>query len=191
MVSTYAVAHRIISDQFRSRSRALNVTILALNAILGSAIFGTLRCDGEYAEPIRMATGALSVVIAVLTAIQQALDYRKRGEDHSNAQKQYAKIKQRMELLDEVRHVPVVDIETTEMNSEWCALLEDWATVKQDAPNVSRRTSGQGWRALSGVKLGLHRSCLLPSPPSPSPSPPPTSPPLTLRSPGHPPIRPK
>ena len=86
----------MVADQFKWRARVISVLLLALQAILGSSIFSTLRCGGEYAEAIRLATGVLSVVIAVLSAFQQALDYSKRAEEHSNAQKQYAKIKQRM-----------------------------------------------------------------------------------------------
>ena len=56
-----------------------------------------------------------------------------------------------MELLKEVRHVPVVNEDSTQMNSEWVALLDDWAAVDQDAPWISRRTSGRGWKALTGT----------------------------------------
>ena len=134
----------------KSGARVVNVILVALNTIIGSAVFSSLADDGDgdvnYKLPLRTAAGVLSMAVAVLSAVSMQLNYSGRADAHKSMKRLLGRIKHRMEILIEVRSVPLVNNNT--LNDEWRAVIKDWEDLEADAPHVS-----PDWLEQAQVKI--------------------------------------
>ena len=128
----------------------MNVTLVALNTIIGSAVFSSLADDDDgdvsYKLPLRTAAGVLSMVVAVLSAVSIQLNYNGRADAHKSMKRLLGRIKHRMEILVEVRGVPLVNGDR--LNDEWRAVIKDWEDLEADAPHLPA-----DWLALAQADI--------------------------------------
>lgn len=153
------LGHRELAERCERRARYLNVTRVILNAIVSSAIFTSIgetnsEEDNDKQYILQVGAGALSILVAVLTAVSSALDYEGRREAHSNAKRAFAKIKHQMEMLLFIKQTPlVISSENREneeemlqwqeepqilldMAPEWRDIVKAWEEVDADSPDV-------------------------------------------------------
>lgn len=89
-------AHHEFATKYGRRATELNVLLVALNAVVSSAIFTSLQ-ESSYSAAVRFLAGVLSLSVAVLTAIKSQLKYDELAEAHRNAQRGFEKVRHRME----------------------------------------------------------------------------------------------
>ena len=139
MVKAHTIVHDQLATLFLRRARVVNVILVALNTIIGSAIFSSLDDAGDgdvnYKVPLRTAAGVLSMLVAVLSAVSFQLNYNGRADAHKSMKRLLGRIKHRMEILVEVRSVPLVKCDR--LDDEWSAVIKDWEDLEADAPHVS------------------------------------------------------
>lgn len=73
----------------------LGIPVVALSAIVGTAVFATLTEDVD--SRIRIAAGSLSVIAAVLASIQTFLRFGERAEQHRVAAERWSAIRREIE----------------------------------------------------------------------------------------------
>ena len=150
MVKAHSIVHDNLATLFLRRARVLNVTLVALNTIIGSAVFSSLADDGDgdvsYKLALRTAAGVLSMVVAVLSAVSIQLNYNGRADAHKSMKRLLGRIKHRMEILVEVRGVPLVNGDR--LNDEWRAVIKDWEDLEADAPHLPA-----DWLALAQAQI--------------------------------------
>ena len=150
MVKAHNIVHDNLATLFLRRARVLNVTLVALNTIIGSAVFSSLADDDDgdvsYKLALRTAAGVLSMVVAVLSAVSIQLNYNGRADAHKSMKRLLGRIKHRMEILVEVRGVPLVNGDR--LNDEWRAVIKDWEDLEADAPHLPA-----DWLALAQAQI--------------------------------------
>ena len=73
--------HQLLTSRYRSFARAMNVLIVSLNAIIGSAVFTSLA-DSQASYPLRCFAGVISMVVAVIAAVKSELNFDGLHEQH-------------------------------------------------------------------------------------------------------------
>lgn len=127
-------AHQQLTSRYRSNARTLNVVTVALNAMVGSAIFSSLA-DSEASFYLRSLAGCFSMVVAVIAAVKSELNFDGLHEQHRMAHRGYDRLKQKLETFRQVRFIsPVSD--DGELNEEWAMFLEEVNTQNNDAPTI-------------------------------------------------------
>lgn len=127
-------AHQQLTSKYRSHARTLNVVIVALNAMIGSAIFSSLA-DSKMSFWLRSFAGAVSMIVAVIAAVKSELNFDGLHEQHRMAFRGYDRLKQKLETFRQVRFVsPVSD--DGQLNAEWADFLEEVNTHNTDAPTI-------------------------------------------------------
>ncbi|HEV8259770.1 MAG TPA: SLATT domain-containing protein [Burkholderiales bacterium] len=123
-------AHYASADLFRLLNYIVGVPAVVFASIVGTAIFADLAND----RPRALAVGAVSILAAVLAALQTFLRFSERAAQHATAADWYSAIRRDIE---ETLHLPVesrgkakdcLDRARKEMNR-----------VTQDAPELSVR----------------------------------------------------
>lgn len=113
----------------------MNLSMVAANTLIGSAIFSSLGSSPE-SEALRYIAGILSCFVAILSAVKMQLNYDGRAEAHHNAQRSWSRVKRKMEVLFEVRGLPLVDNQGS-MHKEWQLAVSEWEQLEADSPHVS------------------------------------------------------
>lgn len=75
--------------------RRLGVPATALTALVGTGVFATLQADPGLG--LRIATGTIAIVAAVLIALQTFLRQAERAEQYREAARSYSRIRRRIE----------------------------------------------------------------------------------------------
>lgn len=70
---------------------------VALSAVVGTAVFATLQQQSSFW--LQFGVGAMSVIAAILTALQSTLRYQELAEKHRGAGAKYNAIGREIELL--------------------------------------------------------------------------------------------
>jgi hypothetical protein len=76
--------------------RRLGIPAVALSAVVATAVFATV--ENQPALGWRIATGAVAVAAAVLTALQTFLRHQERAEQFRSAARSYGRLRRRIEL---------------------------------------------------------------------------------------------
>ncbi|MGW6904966.1 SLATT domain-containing protein [Streptomyces sp. NPDC054940] len=95
-VRIFHIAHERSASSFHNRSRQYGVASLTLSAVVGTAIFATINESPDLA--LQILAGLLSVLAAVLAALQSFLGYPQLTEQHRQAVLEYGRIRRRMEV---------------------------------------------------------------------------------------------
>jgi hypothetical protein len=76
---------------------AIGIPAVALSAIVGTTVFASLSSATQLDKWVQFAIGTISVVAAVLTALQTLLRLSERADQHRNAASQYSTIRRNIE----------------------------------------------------------------------------------------------
>lgn len=94
-------AHYLLATRLRRRNLLLGVPAVAASAIVGTSLFASLADETNDLVPeLRIAIGALSLVAAVLAAMQTFLRFAERSERHIQAGDWYAAITRKIDQLE-------------------------------------------------------------------------------------------
>jgi len=102
-----------------------------LSAIVGTSVFSAMARPVSNAQ--LTATGLLSVLAALLTALHTFLDYPKRAQSHAEAATVFGALRRKLELLV----VSGSDHETTQ--EEMIAINSEWKLLDKTAPPMPQR----------------------------------------------------
>lgn len=107
--SIVAVGHYRAALRYSRIHLALAIPTIILSAAVGTAVFATLQQQSCFW--LQFIVGAMSVIAAILTALQSTLRYQELAEKHRGAGAKYNSIGREMELL---RTYPEISAEKIE-----------------------------------------------------------------------------
>ncbi len=107
--SVVAVGHYRAALRYSRLHFGMALPTVGLSAIVGTAVFATLQQQSSFW--LQLAVGAMSVLAAILTALQSTLRYQELAEKHRGAGAKYNAIGREIELL---RAYPEIDAEKVE-----------------------------------------------------------------------------
>ncbi|WP_189191522.1 SLATT domain-containing protein [Streptomyces albiflavescens] len=142
-VRIFHVAHERSASSFHKRSRQYGVASLTLSAVVGTAIFATL--NESPALTLQILAGLLSVLAAVLAALQSFLGYPQLTEQHRQAVLEYGRIRRRMEVA--LAGDP--ELITSELLSAFATELD---TLRLTAPSLSQRVHDRAVQDVDGAE---------------------------------------
>jgi hypothetical protein len=90
-------AHFISWEEHSRWNRLFGIPVVILTALVGTAIFSTLQ--QEPGLHWRILAGGISILAAVLSALQTYLNYSEQAAKHKEAGGGYAEIRRRFDLL--------------------------------------------------------------------------------------------
>jgi len=93
-----ARAHNIASESFARRNLYLGVPAAVIAAVVGSSIFASLSGDGKNIY-LLITTGALSILAAVLSALQTFLKYSEIAQSHKVAKDGYESVRRNIDIF--------------------------------------------------------------------------------------------
>ena len=123
-------AHYAASDMFRLLNYFVGVPAVVFASIVGTAIFADLAND----RPRALAVGAISILAAVLAALQTFLRFSERAAQHATAADWYSAIRRDIE---ETLHLPVESRGNAKERLD--NVRKEMNRVAQDAPELSVR----------------------------------------------------
>jgi hypothetical protein len=83
-------AHRLLADKSRRYNYRLGIPIILLTTLVGTSSFYSLADLGQTRTSIAIATGIISVLAAVLAALQTFLHFEDDSKVHSEAATSFA-----------------------------------------------------------------------------------------------------
>jgi hypothetical protein len=93
-------AHYFLASRLRQRNLWLGIPTVVFSAVVGTSLFATLaQPNAEIPIALGVSVGLLSVVAAVLAALQTFLRFSERAEKHVVAGDWYAAISRRIDEL--------------------------------------------------------------------------------------------
>lgn len=107
--SVVAVGHYRAALRYARIHLALAIPTIILSAAVGTAVFATLQQQSCFW--LQFVVGAMSVIAAILTALQSTLRYQELAEKHRAAGAKYNAIGREIELL---RTYPEINAEKIE-----------------------------------------------------------------------------
>ncbi|AHL34726.1 hypothetical protein CD58_18290 [Pseudomonas brassicacearum] len=107
--SVVAVGHYRAALRYSRLHFWLALPTVGLSAIVGTAVFATLQQQSNFW--LQLGVGAMSVIAAILTALQSTLRYQELAEKHRAAGAKYNAIGREIELM---RILPQIDAEKVE-----------------------------------------------------------------------------
>lgn len=90
-----AKAHYALANRCRRRNVLLGVPVVVFSTVVGTSLFATLN-EANVDSDIRLAIGTVSVLAAVLAALQTFLRFAERAERHVIAADWYAAVRRGM-----------------------------------------------------------------------------------------------
>jgi hypothetical protein len=93
-------AHYLLASRLRTANLWIGIPAVVASAVVGTSLFATLAdTNGTLVDStgLRIFIGSLSVVAAVLAAVQTFLGFAKRAEQHVQAADWYAAIRRKIE----------------------------------------------------------------------------------------------
>jgi hypothetical protein len=133
--------HYEAADYYSKAHNAIGIPVVILSSIVGTTVFATLQKQVDVR--IQIAVGALSVIAAVLTALQTFLRYSERAEKHRSTAAAYAVVRHR---LERVTNTPVTI--RPPLKELIDAISGQVDSLSQSAPNVPERV----WRRVQVLK---------------------------------------
>lgn len=115
-------AHYSMATRLRRRNVWLGLPVVILSTVVGTSVFATLSRDTATPDSLKVVVGSLSVLAAILAALQTFLRFAARGEQHTLAADWYAAVRREMEEIMATPHaqrekpVPTLDRLRKEMN---------------------------------------------------------------------------
>ncbi|MBC3239530.1 DUF4231 domain-containing protein [Pseudomonas lurida] len=107
--SIVAVGHYRAALRYSRQHFWITMPTVALSAVVGTAVFATLQQQPSFW--LQFSVGSMSVIAAILTALQSTLRYQELAEKHRSAGAKYNAIGREIELL---RTYPEISTEKVE-----------------------------------------------------------------------------
>jgi hypothetical protein len=132
-------AHRMARAQFLAGKRAesmhnlLGIPVVVLTAVVGTTIFSSLGSSPNRALVI--AAGLISLLAAVLAALQTFLGFAQRAEKHRASGVAYSELKRDLDLL--ATQLTLVAPTAAEALAELKPLLARYAAVDKESADVA------------------------------------------------------
>ena len=141
-------AHYTAASRYALLARLLGIPSVVLSAVVGTALFATLE-EGTASFNLRLALGLVSVLAAVLAALQTFLGFGERADRHRAAGSAYGTVRREIE---QYYAVPPRTIETVEavMNR----LRERLDAIAEKAPDVPDVTWHKALKKASRTSRG-------------------------------------
>jgi hypothetical protein len=94
----HAQAHNIAAERFERKNTYLGVPATIIAAVVGSSIFASLSSNDKNIYLI-VTTGALSILAAILSALQTFLKYPEIAQSHKSAKDGYEGIRRKIDIF--------------------------------------------------------------------------------------------
>lgn len=95
--------HYFLSTRLHRRNLWLGIPVVILSTVVGTSLFATLADPkADIPVPIRITVGLVSVLAAVLAAIQTFLRFAERSERHAQAGDWFSAIRREIEELEAI-----------------------------------------------------------------------------------------
>jgi hypothetical protein len=107
--SVVAVGHYRAALRYSRQHFWITMPTVALSAVVGTAVFATLQQQPSFW--LQFGVGAMSVIAAILTALQSTLRYQELAEKHRAAGAKYNAIGREIELLRTYSEISAEKIE--------------------------------------------------------------------------------
>jgi hypothetical protein len=130
-VTVLSVAHGIAADQAERRNKWLGVPVVILASIVGTSVFASLTDLGKSQIPVAIVTGLLSVLAAVLAAIQTLFNFAGSAQAHARATIRFQTIGNAIEHL-------LVEGSGT-IRQQLQQVDEEVTKAQEESPRVSQR----------------------------------------------------
>lgn len=132
-------AHYYLATNLRRRNLALGIPVVILSAIVGTALFASLAASSDsFPLGLRLAVGSVSLLAAVLAAIQTFLRFAERSERHAQAADWYSAIRRE---IDELLALPVD--KRGESKRTLDSLRKEFNKAGQTYPEIGESTWGR------------------------------------------------
>jgi hypothetical protein len=95
-ITRVQLAHFRAADRFRERNIQLGLPAIIFSTIVGTSVFASLN-NGDIPQWAKIAVGLISVVAAVLTALQTFLGFSERAEKHRRTGVRYGAVGRKIE----------------------------------------------------------------------------------------------
>ncbi|MET7731175.1 SLATT domain-containing protein [Streptomyces sp. NPDC005402] len=128
--------------KFDGFGRALAVGSLVISAVVGTAIFSTLSASPALGWKI--VVGLLSIIAAVLSALQAGLKYPERADRHRQAALDIGNLRHKMEIT----------LTKGDPRDDMPGLAEEWDSLQKNVPTVPRRLYARVEKELAVAKSG-------------------------------------
>ena len=93
-------AHYLLATRLRRRTLVLGLPVTIFSAVVGTSLFATLADQkATVPTPLRVIIGSISLLAAVLSAIQTFLRFAERSAQHAQAADWYSAIRREAEEL--------------------------------------------------------------------------------------------
>jgi hypothetical protein len=93
-----ARAHNLAAERFERRNTYLGVPATIIAAVVGSSIFASLSSNDRNIY-LLVTTGALSILAAILSALQTFLKYSEIAQSHKSAKDGYESLRRKIDLF--------------------------------------------------------------------------------------------
>eukprot|EP00931_Biecheleriopsis_adriatica_P088001 TRINITY_DN62400_c0_g1_i1.p1 TRINITY_DN62400_c0_g1~~TRINITY_DN62400_c0_g1_i1.p1 ORF type:complete len:317 (-),score=68.17 TRINITY_DN62400_c0_g1_i1:133-1083(-) len=169
-VNTLQACHKDSSLWYSRRATGLTVFVVALNAIISSAMFSSIQESGDensYQTTVRVIAACLSITSGIAAAVRSALRLETVSEQHSAAARRFGKLY--------VRFNDICDMLEIEYNpgggekaSEWKDWFKDYMDVMEQAPMIDDSQYDAMVAKMTSKTSAVKRSSVKPVPQEPS-----------------------
>lgn len=117
----------ITAALYERRNRSLGLPVTILSAIVSTAIFASIA-QGSTNQWAQIAVGLISVITAVLSALQTYLNYGELAQKHKVAGVKYGALRR------EIEEVLASDLETQLTSVDLKSIRTRWDEIDQEVP---------------------------------------------------------
>jgi len=166
-VNVLQACHKDASLWYSRRATGLTVFVVALNAIISSAMFSSIQesdDENSYQTTVRVIAACLSITSGIAAAVRSALRLETISEQHSSAARRFGKLY--------VRFNDICDMLEIEYNpgggekaSEWKDWFKDYMDVMEQAPMIDDNEYDKMCGKISKTSAAaVKMSSVMPSP---------------------------
>ncbi|MBA2751069.1 MAG: SLATT domain-containing protein [Actinobacteria bacterium] len=144
-------AHYLLASRMRRRNIAVGVPAVVLSAVVGTSLFATLS-EANVPTSLRVTIGLISLIAAVLAALQTFFGFSQRAERHVIAGDWYSAIRRQMEetiaLPEEERDPPRECLD---------GIRKEMSKISQQAPEIGQalwRRTADDYGVIEAPKAG-------------------------------------
>jgi len=133
-------AHYIAWEKAARKNKWLGIPVVITTTIVGTAIFGTLQ--GSPGVAWKITAGLLSLLAAVLSALQTTLKYSELAEKHKTAGARYAAMRRRLDIFV-LKHRGDSEENRKFALQEFEEIATEFAKLAQESPSIPDKVYDQ------------------------------------------------
>ena len=126
-------AYYIAGRRYEKFHKYLGFIAVLLMTTVGTVAFykisNTTETHAIFGDSTEIITGGISVLAAVLTALQTFYKFAELGEKHRVAGARFAHLKHKLELLEAA-------YQNQELAKELSSIESEWAKLREDSPHI-------------------------------------------------------